>query len=173
MAPVILPRLARPEDDETAEREIGEPPVIAVDGLGIALWDEESMLSEANVEKRRFDGDGVGGGRVGGAMLSSAFSHPCAGGSSLVIGSPIICDVLFATSIAAATIDMVITATRRRRRDLEMISSNSAEESEEMEDESSPVVYWDLGHRGHWNGRCPWWLSERRCLHGLSYVRDH
>jgi len=106
MAPVILPRLARPEDNETAEREIGEAPVIAVDGLGIALWDEELMLSEANVEKRRFDGDGVGGGRVGRAMLSSAFSHPCAGGSSLVIGSPIICDVLPLSSAWSTTPDL-------------------------------------------------------------------
>ena len=99
MAPVILPRL---EDDEAAERETGEIPLIpADDEPGMALGVEESALSETNAEKRRFNGDGVGGGRVGGGSSLSSFSHPSAGGSSLVVGaSPIspvtisICDVL-------------------------------------------------------------------------------
>ena len=85
MAPVILPRL---EDDEPAERETGEIPLIpADDEPGMAHGDEELALSETNVEKRRFDGDGVGGGRVGGAASSSSFSRPSAGGSSLVVGA--------------------------------------------------------------------------------------
>ena len=64
MAPVILPRLdALPEDADGAERECAEIPV---DGPEILLCVEMSTLSGAIVEKRRFAGEGVGGGRVGG-----------------------------------------------------------------------------------------------------------
>jgi hypothetical protein len=78
------------EDDEAVERETGEIPLIpADDGPGMVLADEESAPSEDNAEKRRFDGDGVGGGRVGGAA-SSSFSHSTTGKSSPIVGaSPI------------------------------------------------------------------------------------
>jgi hypothetical protein len=87
MAPVILPLL---EDDERVDRETGEIPLIPADARpGMVFADEASAASGDNAEKRRFDVDGVGGGRVGGARLSS-FSLSSAGGSSLVVSvSPI------------------------------------------------------------------------------------
>ena len=91
MAPVILPRL---EDDEVAECETGKIPLIpADDEPRMVLGDEESALSETNAEKCCFDGDGVGGGRVGGGSSLSSFSHPSAGGSLLIVGASLISPV--------------------------------------------------------------------------------